>query len=217
MTDNVIPFNPLDKKNLGASVAEALLMKEAVPLGELASFSGAGIYAIYYTGKHSAYKQLSDLNNNGKFLWPIYVGKAVPAGARMGLTNPDKIGNVLFRRLKEHAESLRSAQDLDINDFYCRFLVVDDIWIPLGESLVITRFKPIWNSSIDGFGNHDPGKHRYTGLRPRWDFMHPGRTWAANLRERDETIDELIRDAQQYLQDLPPCIAQYFTGSSGKE
>jgi hypothetical protein len=56
----------------------------------------------------------------------------------MGLTNPEKVGNVLFRRLKEHAESIRSAQNLDIKDFYCRFLVVDDIWIPLGESLVIS-------------------------------------------------------------------------------
>jgi len=25
MSENIIPFNPLDKKNLGASVAEALL------------------------------------------------------------------------------------------------------------------------------------------------------------------------------------------------
>lgn len=174
MTGKVIPFNPLDKQNLGASVAEALLSKEAHPLDELTSFSGAGIYAIYYTGDHPAYEQLAGMNRDGKFQLPIYVGKAVPAGARMGLTNPEKAGNVLFRRLKEHAESIRSAQNLDIKDFYCRFLVVDDIWIPLGESLVISRFKPIWNSSIDGFGNHDPGKHRYTGLRPRWDFMHPG-------------------------------------------
>ena len=213
MTGKVIPFNPLDKQNLGASVAEALLSKEAHPLDELTSFSGAGIYAIYYTGDHPAYEQLAGMNRDGKFQLPIYVGKAVPAGARMGLTNPEKVGNVLFRRLKEHAESIRSAQNLDIKDFYCRFLVVDDIWIPLGESLVISRFKPIWNSSIDGFGNHDPG--RYTGLRPRWDFMHPGRGWAQNLRERDETVDELIRDSRQYLQNLPLSLAQKFIEAEG--
>ena len=215
MTGNVIPFNPLDKQNLGASVAEALLSKDAHPLGELTSFMGAGIYAIYYTGSHSAYQTLSELNKDNKFLLPIYVGKAVPPGARMGLTNPDIVGNVLFRRLKEHADSLTAAGNLDINDFYCRFLVVDDIWIPLGESLVISRFKPIWNSFIDGFGNHDPGRHRYTGLRPRWDFMHPGRGWAQNLRERNETVDELIRDAQQYLMNLPPCLAQRFIEAEG--
>ncbi|MBP2845083.1 Eco29kI family restriction endonuclease [Dickeya oryzae] len=208
MTGNIVPFNPLDKQNLGASVAEALLNTYVHPLAELATFSGAGIYAIYYTGNHPAYEQLANLNRDGKFLLPIYVGKAVPPGARMGLTNPDVVGNVLFRRLKEHADSLRAATNLNIEDFYCRFLVVDDIWIPLGESLVISRFKPIWNSSIDGFGNHDPGRHRYTGLRPRWDFMHPGRAWAQNLRERDETVEELIRDAQQYLQYLPICLAR---------
>lgn len=215
MTDNVIPFNPLDKQNLGASVAEALLSKDAHSLNELTAFPGAGIYAIYYIGDHPAYTQLADLNRDGKFKLPIYVGKAVPAGARMGLTNPERVGNVLFRRLKEHADSLRLVQNLAIEDFYCRFLVVDDIWIPLGESLVISRFKPIWNSSIDGFGNHDPGKHRYTGLRPRWDFMHPGRGWAANLRERDETQEELIRDAQQYLKDLPPHLAETFIQAKG--
>ncbi|WP_250380992.1 Eco29kI family restriction endonuclease, partial [Escherichia coli] len=145
MTGKVIPFNPLDKQNLGASVAEALLSKDAHPLEELTSFQGAGIYAIYYTGDHPAYRQLAELNRDGQFRLPIYVGKAVPAGARMGLTNPDKVGNVLFRRLKEHAESIRAAENLSIEDFYCRFLVVDDIWIPLGESLVISRFKPIWN------------------------------------------------------------------------
>ena len=30
MTANIIPFNPLDKKNLGASVAEAMLAKRMV-------------------------------------------------------------------------------------------------------------------------------------------------------------------------------------------
>ena len=35
MTGKVIPFNPLDKQNLGASVAEALLSKDAHPLEEL--------------------------------------------------------------------------------------------------------------------------------------------------------------------------------------
>lgn len=67
MTGKVIPFNPLDKQNLGASVAEALLSKDAHPLEELTSFQGAGIYAIYYTGDHPAYRQLAELNRDGQF------------------------------------------------------------------------------------------------------------------------------------------------------
>ena len=88
MTGQVIPFNPLDKKNLGASVAEALLTKEVHPLGRLPVFEGAGIYAIYYTGSFPSYQQIARLNCDSKFLLPIYVGKAVPAGARMG-ASPD--------------------------------------------------------------------------------------------------------------------------------
>jgi Eco29kI restriction endonuclease len=90
------------------------------------------------------------------------VGKAVPAGARKGGfglgADP---GRVLFRRLNEHAESIRSTKNLKIDDFYCRYLVTDDIWIPLAEAMLIDLFNPVWNKLIDGFGNHDPGKGRY--------------------------------------------------------
>ncbi|WP_139354436.1 Eco29kI family restriction endonuclease, partial [Escherichia coli] len=72
-----------------------------------------------------------------------------------------------------------------------------------------------WNASIDGYGNHDPDKHRYTGLRLRWDFMRLGRGWAPHLRERDERVDELIRYSIQYLTYLPPCLAQNFIEDEG--
>jgi hypothetical protein len=54
-------YNPLDKKHLGESVAEALLRGEPDPLGALGLFNGAGIYAIYYNRRISA-------------VWP-YLGK----------------------------------------------------------------------------------------------------------------------------------------------
>ncbi len=199
MTGNVIPFNPLDKKNLGASVAEALLTKEVHPLGDLPVFEGAGIYAIYYAGDFAPYSQVSRLNCDGRFMLPIYVGKAVPPGARMGASLDLAAGKVLHKRLKEHAESIRSAENLNIEDFYCRFLVVDDIWIPLGESLIIARFTPVWNSLIDGFGNHNPGKGRHAGMRPRWDVLHPGREWAMRLADRPETQAQIAQDAETYL------------------
>jgi hypothetical protein len=207
VTGKVIPFNPLDKKNLGASVAEALLSKEPHALGELPAFEGAGIYAIYYTGDFRAYQQISKLNCDGKFLLPIYVGKAVPAGARMGGDLELAAGKVLYKRLKEHGDSVKAADNLDVKDFYCRFLVVDDIWIPLGESLIIARFTPIWNSLIDGFGNHNPGKGRHAGMRPRWDVLHPGRGWAVNLAERPENAAQIAQDAETYLRVLPACLS----------
>lgn len=210
MTAKVIPFNPLDKKNLGASVAEALLTKAPLPLGDLPPFEGAGIYAIYYTGNFEAYEPLARLNRNDRFLWPIYVGKAVPAGARMGAGLELAAGKVLHKRLKEHAESVKTAENLNIQDFHCRFLVVDDIWIPLGESLIIARFTPLWNSLIDGFGNHNPGKGRHAGMRPRWDVLHPGRAWAMNLTQRPETQARIAQDAATYLRTPPACLSGQF-------
>ncbi|MGA6538214.1 Eco29kI family restriction endonuclease [Stenotrophomonas sp. NPDC101269] len=216
MTAKVIPFNPLDKKNLGASVAEALLTKEVHPLGELTQFEGAGIYAIYYTGDFEAYGQVARLNVNGQFMLPIYVGKAIPAGARVGGSTEVPAGKVLFKRLREHADSIRAASNLRIEDFFCRFLVVDDIWIPLGESLIISRFMPVWNSLVDGFGNHNPGKGRHAGMRPRWDVLHPGREWAQRLAERPETSQRVAEDAATYLRILPACLSDKFIEAEGE-
>lgn len=216
MTGKVIPFNPLDKKNLGASVAEALLTKEVHPLGDLPAFEGAGIYAIYYSGDFPAYAQVARLNRDGRFMLPIYVGKAVPPGARMGANLEVPAGKVLQKRLKEHADSVRAAENLNIEDFHCRFLVVDDIWIPLGESLIIARFTPVWNSLIDGFGNHNPGKGRHAGMRPRWDVLHPGREWAMRLVERPESQEQIAQDAETYLRVLPACLSGQFIEAEGE-
>ncbi len=177
------PFNPLHKKNLGISVAEALLAKDVEQLPPMKQFDGAGIYAIYYIGKFPAYEVIAKLNSGRKFGCPIYVGKAVPEGARkggFGLDTP--VGNVLFKRLCEHAKSIQQTKNLDISDFFCRYLTVDDIWIPLGESLLIEMFSPLWNKAVDGFGNHDPGSGRYNQQISPWDVLHSGRSWAVKLK-----------------------------------
>lgn len=194
-------YNPLDKQNLGASVAEALLAKQAEPLGGLTPFKGAGVYALYYQGDFRAYKRYSTFHDDHGI--PIYVGKAVPAGARKGEIGLGlDPGTVLYRRLKEHADSIRDVNNLRIEDFSCRFLVVDDIWIPLGEALLIAKYSPLWNSLIDGFGNHDPGKGRYQGLRPRWDTLHPGRVWALKCQARPETQEQIEKEAIAYLKQI---------------
>lgn len=215
MTDQIVPFNPLDKKNLGASVAEALLTKEVHPLDGLPMFKGAGIYAIYYTGNFSAYQQLAKLNRDDKFLLPIYVGKGIPAGARKGKNLELAVGRALHTRLKEHGDSIKAVKNLRIRDFYCRFLVVDDIWIPLGESLVIARYAPVWNAMVDGFGNHNPGKGRHKGKRSLWDVLHPGRGWVMNLAERPETTAQVAQMARSHLRTLPTCLSGQFIEAQG--
>lgn len=193
------PFNPLDKRNLGESVADALLETTIQPLPP-EPFIGAGVYVLYYIGPFSAYRELSKINIAAQFRCPIYVGKAVPAGARKGGLGLDVAhGQALWRRLSEHAESISSVENLDLNDFYCRFLVVDDIWIPLAESMLIERFKPVWNRVLDGFGNHDPGSGRHSGKMPPWDCLHPGRSWASRLQPCAFTKDQLIDRVETYL------------------
>ncbi|WP_101675446.1 Eco29kI family restriction endonuclease [Alloalcanivorax mobilis] len=201
---SVVPFNPLDKRHLGESVGQAMLRQPVFPLEELEAFQGAGIYAIYYTGDFEGYEVIAEANRDDAFRAPIYVGKAVPSGARKGGDLEAKPGRVLFNRIKQHLKSVREAENLDSKDFHCRYLIVDDIWIPLGESLLIAKFNPIWNKLIDGFGNHDPGKGRHKGMRPRWDVLHPGRAWAEKCEPRSESSSQITSEIKDYLKNNPP-------------
>lgn len=193
------PYNPLDKMNLGRSVAEALLLRPVTPLSQITGLVGAGVYAIYYVGGFIPYQPIADQNRNEEFKQPIYVGKAVPKGARKGgLTFDASTGKALRDRLKQHANSIGEVTNLSLGDFHFRSLVIDDIWIPLGENMMIELFKPIWNLVIDGFGNKTPGIRRVTQYRSSWDVLHPGRRFAANLADGGTTPEMVITRLQAY-------------------
>ncbi|MDR0649492.1 MAG: Eco29kI family restriction endonuclease [Synergistaceae bacterium] len=66
------PFNPLDKRNLGESVADALL-EIGVQILPPDAFIGAGVYALYYTGSFPTYAELSEVNSEHQFRYPIYI------------------------------------------------------------------------------------------------------------------------------------------------
>jgi len=68
------PFNPLEKKHLGESVAAALLAQEKHDLPLKTRFSGAGLYALYYSGDHQLYQPLRDLITEEEDEIPFYVG-----------------------------------------------------------------------------------------------------------------------------------------------
>lgn len=198
--ENKPPFNPLDKLNLAVSVADAMLEQGVQPLPPTQRFPGAGVYAIYYTGSFPAYRKIAEQNKKDDFSAPIYVGKAVPKGSRKGgFGLGEDAGFVLFERLCEHAESIRLASTLNLKDFKCRYLVVDDIWIPLGESLMIQKFKPLWNHRVDGFGNHDPGGGRSGQKRSSWDVIHPGRAWADKLTGVPKAEREILAEIKKFL------------------
>lgn len=198
MSDEKV-YNPLDKHNLGESVEKALLGRPAHPLPLRESFGGAGIYALYYSGDFSAYKPITVKNKGRNPSQPIYVGKAIPSGGRKGGVNPEgTAGKALYKRLNDHIKSIQATKNLDITDFSCRYLVVDDIWIPLGESLLISKFSPLWNVVVDGFGNHTPGSGRFEGMRPNWDTLHPGRPWAEKCKGGEKTEKEILKDIEDF-------------------
>lgn len=194
------PYNPLDKVNLGQSVTQALFETEIHPLNDTERVKGAGIYAIYYTGDFPAYGRVSDKNRDGKFDQPIYVGKAIPKGGRKGGLGPVITSSTALRsRLRKHATSVEQVSNLDIRHFHYRWLVVDDIWIPLGENMLIEQFKPIWNVVIDGFGNNDPGSRRSAQYKSSWDVLHPGRAFAAKLADSGLKPEVIVARIENYL------------------
>ena len=213
------PYNPLDKLNLGRSVAEALLLRPVASLSQTADLVGAGVYAIYYTGDFEPYRPVALLNRGGKFEKPIYVGKAVPKGARKGgLTFDASSGRALRDRLRHHAVSISEAINLELEDFHFRSLVIDDIWIPLGENMMIESFQPIWNVVIDGFGNKVPGKGRERQRRSPWDVLHPGRRLASALRESDYTPESFMLTLRDYFAgQVVPLIPVEQAGDLGAE
>jgi hypothetical protein len=183
------PFNPLNRLALAESVVNHLIARPAGPLPPQHSFLGAGVYAIYYVGVDELYGPIADENPET----PIYVGKAIPRGGRIGgFDLAATAGQVLYNRLREHAETIRLAQNLDHQDFRCRYLVVEDIWIPLAEQLMISRYRPVWNHVVGGFGNHHVGRTRFGQARPLWDELHPGRAWAAQMQRAELTAQEIM-------------------------
>jgi hypothetical protein len=176
-------YNPLDYNNLAKSCIRELEEQPIISLNNLKSFPGAGIYAIYYKGKFDIYKNITQ---------PLYVGKASWEGSRKGvkiqrvagrLSNKNDSGP-LHRRLIEHRNSIIAAENLDVKDFVCHYLVVNHMWINQLETLLINRYHPIWNVAIEGFGLHDPGKPRYNSMQSYWDSLHPGRSWTHKMSNK---------------------------------
>jgi hypothetical protein len=228
VAEPVHPYNPLARVELGKSVERALLAR---PLERLETFlarrggkfAGAGLYALYYLGPLPYYAAIAPpLQLPGET--PIYVGRARPAGARQGALGLESTTSdpVLFDRLREHAHSVRLAEEhagrsgeanLVLSDFLCRHLVADDIWVPMGEALLIGHYRPVWNVVVDGFGNHAPGRGRTRQARSPWDTLHPGRGWAARLPESPRDPGEIGALAAEHLTnsarpdlDAPPIV-----------
>jgi len=188
------PYDPLDLRTLAENMVRVVLEQPLLRLASLEPFEGSGIYVIYYTGDFPPYEPIATENRNRQWRRPIYVGEATRKGGRKGgVLAEGPAGKALFERLRHHADSVRSAENLAIEDFWCRYLVLKDFFIPLCESLLIDRYEPIWNKLIDGFGNNPLGGPRQKQQqKSMWDVLHPGRTGAAISPNKKYPVSELL-------------------------
>jgi len=183
--------------NLGGIITKALDFFAKIPLHHLPppeTFSGPGVYALYYVGDYELYTPIVTQNCDK----PIYVGKAVPPGSRTARIQRGESSD-LIGRLREHTESINAATNLKTEHFRCRFMILDgperDLIVPV-ESQLIRDYRTVWNSCISGFGIHTPGKGRFGQQPSQWDTLHPGRAWLERLtgKPRDaEMLREKVR------------------------
>ncbi len=163
-------------------------------LSDLPKFEGAGVYALYLIDPQNT--PYAGVIKSSK---PIYVGKAVPEGWRQGRAS-DKKCTKLRSRINEHSRSI-DAVGIGSHRFLVRFAILDGAGLDLISSLesaLIRKYQPLWNSHIDGFGNHDPGKGRYAQSPSEWDTLHPGRVWADRLTGAKPDIDKIFNKIRSY-------------------
>ena len=136
-------------------------------------FYGSGVYALYYTGDFDAYQPVSHSET------PLYIGKADPAAPNA--STPLQQGEKLSGRLNDHKRSIIAAENLRVEDFECRYLVVRSAWQNTAETYLISGFLPIWNDEVGicfGIGKHGDKASTRSNTRSPWDTLHPGRRWA---------------------------------------
>jgi hypothetical protein len=183
---NIQAFDPLSLKSLQEVLRERLEQVEP-DVFPPSDFLGAGVYALYYVGNFDLYAPLRDSDCRV----PIYVGKAEAGNSSYG-EPADPNDFQLIKRIQKHADSVGEAgETLDIADFRCRYLRLDDAWIVLAERALLRDYRPVvWNTVMPGFGANAPGSDRQNA-RSIWDTIHPGRPRAGRLCNRRFTLAEM--------------------------
>lgn len=182
-------FDPTDPRLIGRFVALALVAQPTVPLAQLPRFYGSGVYAIYYRGDFTLYAPIRETET------PIYVGQAAPDDPRA--RSPAEQGEKLSGRLGDHRKNIAKAENLELEDFLCRTLVVQSGFESAAEDYLIHLFEPIWNKEtklVFGIGKHGDAATTRGNRRSPWDTLHLGRGWAAAEAIADAKSPEKIAD-----------------------
>jgi hypothetical protein len=198
MPEKHTPFNPLNIPNVALSLALEVLEQTSHPLPPAEPFEGTGIYLLYYMGNLPLYKQLTKANSKeGGPKIPIYVGQADQKGASKGIIFTPSSEKAIYNRLRNHAESIKLADNLNCADFRTRYLIIEDAFILLAESVLISVFRPLWNQVVKGFGNNPTGGPRSKQAKSDWDVLHPGRVRGCGEPRKPES--EIAADVRKHL------------------
>ena len=169
-------------------------------------FKGTGVYALYYTGANKIYARYAELNRLS-YDYPIYVGKAVPKGWRQSRVSDaaDLQSSELYNRIREHSRNVATGEGLEIADLTCRFVIFESAgsdMIGTIEAALIKLNRPLWNTVVDGFGNHTPGKGRFEQSKSQWDVLHPGRAWADRCKGVAPKKEQVLRQIAAHMANL---------------
>lgn len=172
-----------------------------IPVPE--KFQGTGVYAIYCTARSGIYKDFHEINRTS-YILPIYIGKAVPKGWRQARSgcSANSESYELNNRMREHGRNLQTVEGIELKDFCCRFIILESAesdLIGTVEAALIRKYKPLWNTLLDGFGNHDPGSGRYEQAMSDWDVCHPGRLWAKKCRGKHSDRNLLLQSIADFM------------------
>jgi hypothetical protein len=157
-------------------------------------FNGAGVYALYYKGDNSLYKDIV-----GK---PMFIGRVQPKGISKAEENNSA---ELYSKIKEQCKSIEEAKNLSLEDFQCKYMILDQVEMALSEAIenqLVNEYKPAWNVYIEGFANHNPGKGRVRQAPSEWDILHPGRQWAKKLQGKATNRESLKRKVKNSIKEL---------------
>lgn len=181
-------FDPLRLDILSQNLKSALDQCNLSTFPPAQRFAGAGLYALYYKGNLPFYENLRNKNI------PIYVGKAEAGNSSYGDPSSESEPK-LYNRIAKHARSIREVADaggnLSVDDFDVRYLLLDDVWIVLGERALLRAYAPVlWNTLMHGFGANPSGSARQNA-RSIWDTIHPGRPRAGGICNRSYTRSEM--------------------------
>ncbi len=66
------------------------------------------------------------------------------------------------------------------------------------EAALIKLNRPLWNTAVDGFGNHDPGSGRYEQAKSDWDVIHKGRAWAEKCNGKSKSKVSILRNIERH-------------------